>query len=65
MFVKNNEKKITLNIHMFVFICIAFLTILNDNISYFTNLKYEISLLISIILVVILNIFLFKNFFEF
>ena len=64
MFVKNNEKKITLNIHMFVFICIAFLTILNDNISYFTNLKYEISLLISIILVVILNIFLFKNFFE-
>ncbi len=56
-----SNKKISLNLHIFVFIIIATIAIINDNIIYFTTLNYEISLLISFAIVVILNVFLLRK----
>ncbi len=57
----DNKKKINFNLHIYVFIIIATITIINDNIIYFTNLKYEISLIFSCILVIIFNIYLLRK----
>lgn len=57
----NSKKKMSLNLHMYIFIIIASIAILNDNIIYFSNLNYEISLLVSSILLIIFNIFLIKK----
>ncbi len=57
----NLKEKINLNIHMYIFIIIASIAIINDNIIYFSNLSYEISLLISVILIVVPAIYLIKK----
>lgn len=57
----NSKKKMNLNIHMYIFIIIASIAIINDNIIYFSNLSYEISLLISAILIIIPAIYLIKK----
>lgn len=57
----DNKKKISLNVHIYVFILIATVTIINDNIIYFTRLNYNISLLISFVLISLLNIYGFKK----
>lgn len=57
----NIKKKINLNIHMYIFIIIASIAIINDNIIYFTSLNYEISLLISATLIIAIAIYLIKK----
>lgn len=56
-----NVKKLILNKYIYIFIIIACITIINDNIIYFLKLNYEISLLISSILVIIPNIVLIRK----
>lgn len=57
----NNMKKINLNLHIYVFIFVAMVTIINDNVIYFTKLNYNISLLISFILILLINIYCYKK----
>lgn len=56
-----NDNKIKLNIHMFIFLNIITITIFNDIIIYLTNLTYNYSLIISSILVFILYKFVYKK----
>lgn len=56
----NVNKKLVLNIHIYFFIIIASIAILNDNIIYFLNFDYDISLVISFIIILLFNIFFIK-----
>ena len=54
-------KKINLNIHMFIFLNLIAITILNDILIFFTNMEYNISLLLCTTVVGILSFLIFKR----
>lgn len=54
-------KKINLNIHMFIFLNLIAITILNDIIIYLTNIEYNYSLVLSAILIVIISFIISKR----
>ena len=51
-----NNNKLEISLSMLFLLLICFITIINDIIIYFTRIKYNISLLISLLMVIFLYI---------